>query len=308
MNSKKEILVSVIVITYNQESYIKRAIETVLNQQGDFCIELIISNDASPDNTSEIVHRCITENNSKHKILYYEQSKNLGIVENCIFTLTQCSGEYVAICEGDDYWTDTSKIQKQLNCLLSNPSSSFVFCNRTVLNPDGTSWEEQYDQFHHKTVFDSKDIINGFIPGTVGFFWKNDPGLISFLKSHSHLKHADQYIAYYFSCSGPLLLIPENLATYKMTGHGAWSKNDSLKRLQVKAAQLYDFHKNIGLDLNSPILQFHLVKCMWICFKYCCKRPIHFLNKQNLYWIIRPWKKWPLLSNCKQLLSIIKNG
>ncbi len=308
MDSKKEILVSVIVITYHQGAYIERAIESVLNQQGDFRIELIISNDASPDNTSEIVHRCIKENNSKHKMIYFEHSKNLGIVENFIFALEQCSGEYIAVCEGDDYWTSASKIQKQLNCLFLNPISSFVFCNRTVINPDGTSWEENYDQFHHKKVFDSHDIINGFIPGTVGFFWKNDPGLITYLKSHSNLKHADQYIAYYFSRINPLQLIPENLATYVMTGHGAWSQNDSLKKLQVKAAQLYAFHKNIGLALNSQILQMHFLRCMWISFKYCCKRPIHFLNKQNLYWIAKPWTKWPFLSNCKQLLSIIQNG
>lgn len=114
--------VSVCMITYGHENYISQAIEGVLMQQCDFEIELIIANDCSPDNTDAVVKDMIDNHPNGNWIRYIKHERNLGMVPNFLNTLHQAKGKYIALCEGDDYWTDPLKLQKQLTFLINNPS------------------------------------------------------------------------------------------------------------------------------------------------------------------------------------------
>ncbi|RZK16423.1 MAG: glycosyltransferase, partial [Flavobacterium sp.] len=102
-----DILVAVYMITYNHESYITQAIEGVLMQKTNFDYELIISNDCSIDNTDKIIKNIIDTNPKGYLIKYYNQKKNIGMNANFFFATDKCNGEYMAFCEGDDYWIDT---------------------------------------------------------------------------------------------------------------------------------------------------------------------------------------------------------
>ena len=105
-------LVSICVITYNQEKYIAQAIDGVLMQQTDFPIELIIGEDCSPDNTRKI---CLDyKNKYPDKIKLLLPDKNKGSMRNFIDTMQAANGKYIALCEGDDYWTDW---QKETTCI-----------------------------------------------------------------------------------------------------------------------------------------------------------------------------------------------
>jgi len=121
---KNVVHVSICMITYNHEKYITQAIEGVLNQKTKFDFELVIGEDCSTDSTKEIVY--------KHKKRYPEKIKvitseaNVGIIQNFIRTLNSCRGKYIAICEGDDYWTYPYKIQKQFDFLESHPEYGLV--------------------------------------------------------------------------------------------------------------------------------------------------------------------------------------
>ena len=125
----ERVLVSVVMITYGHEKYIRQAIEGVLMQEGDFDLELVIANDCSPDNTDAIIRQIILENKSKCVIKYFLHENNLGIMPNFYFALEQCKGQYIAICEGDDYWIDSLKINKQLHILNSNVNVGLVYTN-----------------------------------------------------------------------------------------------------------------------------------------------------------------------------------
>lgn len=114
---KNPILVSVHMITYGHEKYIKKAIEGVLMQACNFEIELIISNDCSPDNTDSIINEIIKNDSRASSINYSKHIQNIGMMPNFIFTLQKAKGKYIAICEGDDYWTDPYKLQKQVDFL-----------------------------------------------------------------------------------------------------------------------------------------------------------------------------------------------
>lgn len=124
-----KVLVSVTMITYNHADFIKEAIEGVLMQECNFDFELIISNDNSPDNTNDIINEIIKNHPNASKIKYYNHQKNLGILPNFLYTFEVSAGEYIAICEGDDYWIDKHKLQKQVDFLRQNPTVVFTFHN-----------------------------------------------------------------------------------------------------------------------------------------------------------------------------------
>ena len=114
--------VSVSMPTYGQENYILDAIKGVVSQQYDGEIEFIISNDNSPDQTDEIIENYLknTDIPNNISIKYIKHENNIGAIPNFAWTLQQSSGKYIAICEGDDYWTDPLKLQKQVDFLEEN--------------------------------------------------------------------------------------------------------------------------------------------------------------------------------------------
>ncbi len=111
------IMVSVCMITYNHEPYIRKAVEGVLMQQCTFDFELIIGEDFSTDKTRKI---CQEFSSQYPNIKLLPSEMNLGMKKNFVRTLNSCSGKYIALCEGDDYWTDPYKLQKEFDFLEAN--------------------------------------------------------------------------------------------------------------------------------------------------------------------------------------------
>ncbi|TCK68825.1 glycosyltransferase involved in cell wall biosynthesis [Winogradskyella wandonensis] len=131
-------LVSVVMITYNHQDYIEEAINGVLIQECDFEVELIIANDSSTDKTDNTINKLIATYSGDIIIRYYNHSKNKGIMPNFIWALNQCDGKYIALCEGDDYWTDSSKLKRQVSFLEKNIFCSAIAENSMVLYDNGT--------------------------------------------------------------------------------------------------------------------------------------------------------------------------
>ena len=123
-------LVSVVVITYNHEKYIEETIESILMQRGEFEIEILIGNDNSPDNTKEILEKYSTNN----KIKIINREKNIGATRNLLDLLLKSQGEYIAILEGDDYWTDELKISKQLKILEKDKGCILCYTDSDIIN------------------------------------------------------------------------------------------------------------------------------------------------------------------------------
>src|SRR5690606_4865545 len=113
MLRKRTPVVSVCMITYNHEHFIQEAVVSVLNQKVDFEIEVIISDDCSTDRTCEKIVEVITSHPNGKWVRLYQQSKNSGVMSNFVWALRKCDSEFIAICEGDDYWTDNLKLRKQ---------------------------------------------------------------------------------------------------------------------------------------------------------------------------------------------------
>jgi glycosyltransferase involved in cell wall biosynthesis len=126
--------VSVCMITYNHEPFIAQAIESVLMQRTSFPYELVIGEDCSTDGTREIVRQYAEKHPDIIRPLFREQ--NLGMHRNFVDTLAHCRGEYVALLEGDDYWTDPYKLQKQAEFLDEHPEYVLVGCNALIIRED----------------------------------------------------------------------------------------------------------------------------------------------------------------------------
>ena len=120
----KNPLVSVHMITYNHEKYIAQAIESALMQKTNFDYEIVIGEDCSTDKTRKIVDTYAKKYPDKIKLILNE--KNIGMIPNFIKTLNMCRGKYIAMLEGDDYWTDPYKLQKQVDFLETNPDYGLV--------------------------------------------------------------------------------------------------------------------------------------------------------------------------------------
>jgi len=118
-------LLSIVTITYNHESFIAKTIEGVLMQQVNFPIELIIAEDCSTDGTRAICQRYADEHPELIRLITSES--NVGAVKNERRAMLAAKGKYIAFCEGDDYWTDPCKLQKQVDFLESHPDYSVTF-------------------------------------------------------------------------------------------------------------------------------------------------------------------------------------
>lgn len=118
---RHNVKVDVILVTYNQSLYVLQAIESVLTQCVDehIKVRVIVADDCSIDNTLEITKSC--EKKSPFQFVYLNDEKNLGIAENYRRAFKNIDADYFAILEGDDYWIDPYKLQKQINYLESHP-------------------------------------------------------------------------------------------------------------------------------------------------------------------------------------------
>ncbi|MHB8904501.1 MAG: glycosyltransferase [Melioribacteraceae bacterium] len=127
-------LVSIGMITYNHEKYIREAIDGVLMQKTNFQFELVIGEDFSSDNTNQICKEYAKTHSKKINLL--PSTMNHGMLPNFVRTLEACHGKYIALCEGDDYWTDPYKLQKQVDFLEQNPEYSICSHNVEVLSEE----------------------------------------------------------------------------------------------------------------------------------------------------------------------------
>ena len=124
-----EVLVSISCITYNHSAYIRQCLDGMLMQQTTFDFEILIHDDCSTDGTDDIIREYASKYPQIIKPLFeeenqYQQGKPIGTV---VWNLPRAKGKYIAICEGDDYWTDPLKLQKQVDFMEANPEFSLCF-------------------------------------------------------------------------------------------------------------------------------------------------------------------------------------
>ena len=151
-------LVNILMITYNHEKYIGQAIESIVEQQTNFDYSLIIGEDCSNDKTREIIKEYVLKYPYKIKVIF--QSHNVGPNKNVEIVLAECKAKYLALCEGDDYWTDPRKLQKQVDFLERN--KDFVICTHGTesINENNEKEGMWFEPPETKDFYTLKDYIS----------------------------------------------------------------------------------------------------------------------------------------------------
>jgi glycosyltransferase involved in cell wall biosynthesis len=220
---------SIVMIAYNMEQYIRQAIDSVLAQQVDFDYELVIGEDRSTDRTREIVLEYAAR--WPDRIRPILRDVNLGMNRNFKETLLQARGRFIALLDSDDYWTSSDKLQRQMEFLRSHPECSICFHNTLVLY-------EQGDQPTHPFHMEHPDqLISRPIPKPISTLADLAAG--NFMQTGSVMFRAGLYGAlpsWYLDMPtfdwplhvlnaehGAIGYIDEVLGTYRVHSAGFWS-------------------------------------------------------------------------------------
>ncbi len=167
-----DVVISVCTLTYNHEKYIAKAIESVLAQKCSYTIEMIISDDCSTDGTVDIIKKYAALH--PHIIKPIFNTTNLGSKKNNAQCIMACRGKYIAGLEGDDYWIDPYKLQKQIDFLEANADYSLCFTDAIVVDEHGIEKKSMFRN-DDQTEFGMKDILETeivFIP-TASMVFRN---------------------------------------------------------------------------------------------------------------------------------------
>ncbi|MBC7694101.1 MAG: glycosyltransferase [Burkholderiales bacterium] len=217
MKDQKQIdtpLLSVCIITYNHINYIRQAIDSVLMQKVDFSWNLIIADDCSKDGTRDI----LLEYKQKYPelITLILQENNIGAARNWITLLSEPISKYIAYFEGDDYWTDPLKLQKQFNFLEANNSFSSCFHNTMVLKENNeTIIYRDYDRDRY-TIEDTLGNISLF--HTSSFVFRREA--LAFPSWIGEVRSGDMLLFTIIARLGDIKYLPETMSVYRKHGSG----------------------------------------------------------------------------------------
>lgn len=150
--------ISIVITTFNHQAFIAEAIESVLSQKDCPAFEIIVGNDCSSDRTGLVIDEYASK--FPEKIFPVHRTENIGMQKNLKGCISMCRGKYIALCEGDDRWTDASKLKYQYECLKDNPGALICFTDINLL------FENNKKTFHFENkqqilpcIINSKEMI-----------------------------------------------------------------------------------------------------------------------------------------------------
>jgi len=237
MNNKIPI-VSVICTTFNHESYIRQALDGFVMQQCTFPVEVIVHDDASTDKTGEIIKEYVKKYPELIKpILQTENQYSKGFnVWADLFT-KEAKGKYIALCEGDDYWTDSNKLQKQVDFLEANPEFSLCCHRYKTYDEESKKWNNDYCNHLFKENMDGLEYDCEFhfskcwITKTMTVIFRREAlNLSSWLK---YKDTRDVQLFYFLLKIGKGYCMNYDAAVYRIHSGGIHSKISDIKKAML---------------------------------------------------------------------------
>lgn len=150
-------VVTVCVLAYNHEPYIRDALEGILTQRTSFPVEILVGEDCSTDGTLSAIERYA---HTHAHVRVISGPQNVGMIRNFLRLIEAARGDYVAICEGDDWWIDPDKLQKQVDMMRADPSLGLVHANLRTASKVNGSWE-----LSRAPVHAHEDRLSGYVFG-----------------------------------------------------------------------------------------------------------------------------------------------
>lgn len=228
----ENIMVSILCTAYNHEKYIRQCLDGFVMQKTNFKFEVIVHDDASTDNTANIIREYEEKYPEIIKPIYQNEnqySKKVGITKK--FTLPKAKGKYIAICEGDDFWTDDYKLQKQVDILENYPNCKCCVCTVRDANEDGS----MMNTTHPSEVFDSGILHTEDFLKLACKEYAFQTSSYLFLRSAyiEYIEHTPKYkkvspvgdwpILLYFSEIGDIYYIKDEMSCYRRNAIGSYT-------------------------------------------------------------------------------------
>lgn len=254
---EKKTKVSILITAYNHEKFIKNTVQSVLNQETTFPYQIIVGEDCSSDNTRNILMDL--QKKYPDKIVLKLRSQNLGR-KNFMDLFNSCQGEYIAMMDGDDYWIDENKLQRQVDFLENNPGYSMCF----------TAYKKYYDtpeEKHFEVVqspetkktYTAEDIIQKNPMATSSVVLRNH--LIGELPDwFEKIPIGDWPLWVMYAERGPVGYIDTVTAVYRLHNSSIYSSLDSIKKIKTSLDT-----RIMMVDHLSPDLQPY---CYHAIYKY----------------------------------------
>lgn len=245
-------LVSICVQTYNHGQYIRECLDNLLNQNTNFDYEILLGEDNSSDNTRHICIEYAEKYPEKIRLFLHDRSNVIKINGNAtgrfnfIYNLKNTKGKYIALCEGDDYWTDPYKLQKQVDFLEANDDVNICF-TRALLLKNGKEELQEIPLPFDKQSFRFVELIrhHNFISTASVMFKKPEP--LIFPDWIIKVPFGDLALYKIVSNNKKIQCINEVMSVYRIHDSGVWSGINAKK----SAEQYLTFYLAIFLALTS---------------------------------------------------------
>jgi len=216
-------MLSIVVTTYGHEIFIREALDSILMQKTTFRYEVLVGEDASPDSTKDILQ----EYEKKHPEIFtmFYREKNMGTHDNGWDLSLRCKGKYVICLEGDDFWIDTDKLEKQIQFLEAHPEYIAVAHNCLVVDEQSRPSGEKYPECREKE-YSLVHYANGILPGqTATVMYRNiykdqllDTGLLGM-----DLMPGDRLLYFTLICNGRIFCMQESKSAYRHVTESGFS-------------------------------------------------------------------------------------
>lgn len=242
-------LVSVRCITYNHEHYIAQALEGFLMQKTTFPFEIVVHDDASTDNTANIIREYEAKFPNIIKPIYETEnqySKKDGSLSRILNNA--CKGKYIALCEGDDYWIDENKLQIQIDFLENNNEYGFCYTKCKILNQKNNRFRGEMGNGH----ISFKDIFLNYDIPTATIVYKNDLYKEYFRFKETNGKKwivGDYPLSLWFSLNSKIKFFPKEMSVYRVLENSASHF--------VNFTELENFKTSIYENIQLPFLDLY---------------------------------------------------
>ena len=248
---ENEVSVSVFCATYNQEKYIRKCLDSLVSQKTTFKYEILVHDDASTDKTAEIIGEYEKKYPELIKPLYQKEnqySKGIRITER--YQYSRAQGKYIAFCEGDDFWCDDYKLQKQYDILESNLECS-ACVNRTQCCNENGSYNERVIPAQNlnlqRGLLASSEvcamIFKGYSFQTTSYFFRREVLDFAFHNEYSHGINGDEAYLLAAVGLGCFYYLDESMTCYRLNSTGSWNEQLRSWNMQKKIKHQLKFQE-----------------------------------------------------------------
>ncbi len=239
-----QITVSVVCLVYNHALYLKKCLDGIVGQKTNFSLEVIVNDDASTDNSKEIISEYEKKYPDLIKAIYHKENqwiKGVNIIRSVLF---HAKGRYVAVCDGDDYWTDENKLQKQFEFMESHKECSM--CAHKMLTVDARTEEGLFfipkNNFEKKEIYTIRDFLkSGYFIQTTSYFVRGtvvEEYCKSLPKFIELCPAGDTALLMWCAYKGNVGYIDEKMGCYRLAVKNSWS--EQLKENEEKRKSFYE--------------------------------------------------------------------